>query len=518
MTAILFCIPAFHSSAQVLSADRQQILDAVRENLDKNQPVPNALLASEVEGPWTAVIQAYRRGEVLFSAEAAADTIAAALGQSAAEAALKKEVLPAADNYRLFISLKKGDGSKTALVEYQGRALEVAGEDLVALRRLDKDLIRTKIQAAKNYLMKAMDPQYHGFYKKYDALRDKSEKQLRTIYTASSLWTLLKLSDMAADPVITERIPQIAGFLLSMQVPEGPMKGAFYYSLSLKDGGKKSFVVVGTASKTIFTLLELYRRYKDPKYLEAAQNAGDWLLTTQKPDGTLTTSFRFVENEWQGSKGFSTLYHGQVLSALSRLYGVTNDEKYLSAAARLAEIMMTRAEEQNYFLRDDYRLSEDPVPTSWGIMSLLDYYKVTAKPEAKEAMISLTRELIKHQHAEPGGILNYGRFEGSTASSGNGWINEVFSELYLYGETAGLDEPEMERIKLSILRVTRWLVQNTYSAENSFRLKNPERAIGGLIRNSIEESVRTDAVCHGVNGYINMLPEWAAGTLLEIPE
>jgi len=516
---VVFWALLFFVGCQKPSQKGEDMLKYVRQAFETSAPVSlSPGLLKDSKNGWDVLLQAYDQGRLLFSVRAKADRLDEAL-RMAVEKAKAQNTLESGSikRARLFLSVMKENQEQFSWVEYQGRALEIVGKDLVAVRSVDKAIIQEKIRAAKGYLLRAMDPDYHGFYKRYDALADKSEKRLRTIYSASSLWTLMKVYDWDADAEIAKRIPQIADFLLSMQVTEAPHAGAFYYSLSLKDGAKESSFVVGTASKTIFTLLELYRRFEDARYLQAAQKAGDWLLTTQKEDGTLTTSYRLKDSRWIEGKGFSTLYHGQVLSALSRLYRVTQDKKYLAAVIKLANLIMERARRQDYFLHDDYRLADDPIPTSWGIMSLLDYYKATSHPEAKDVLLKLTDQLVKRQFSNAEDILNCGRFEGELSSSGAGWINEVFSELYLYGIREGWNNADLMRIKQSILLVTRWLIQNTYSVENTYFLKNPQRAMGGLIRNFKEEAVRTDAVCHGVNGYVNMLDQWPEGTLLTVP-
>ena len=215
---------------------------------------------------------------------------------------------------------------------------------------------------------------------------------------------------------------------------------------------------------------------------------------------------------------FSWLYHCQVLSALSRLYGVTGESGYLQGAQKIKRLLVTRAAAQHYFLQDEYRPAVDPVPTAWGVMSLLDYYKVTHDAGVVDVLWRLADELMRRQQRDPGDIWDYGRFAEDTYASSNGWINEVFSEVYLYGTKTGWDQVQLAKVRESLLMVTRWLIQNTYSPENTYNVKNPARAIGGLPRNFSLKEVRTDAVCHGVNGYLNMLAVWPEGTLLEVPE
>src|SRR3989338_4401734 len=386
--------------------------------------------------------------------------------------------------------------------------------DLVHVRILDKHLTHEKIEAGKEYLLRTMHPTKYGFYKKYDALKNKAEKRLRTIYSASSLYTFLKISDLDQDPRVIQAIPHIADFLLSMQVKENERKGAFYYSYYLKTDQKEPAFVVGTAAKTIFTLLELYRRKQDQKYLETAKAAGDWLLRMRNPDGSIINYVKYINNQWVYGKKFSCLYTGQVLSAFSRLYRTTLDERYYDAALQLARGFASKAQTDSYFAKDEYRSSADPIPTSWMVMSLLDFYKINKEIFAKEAMLKLAEELLKQQMKDPKDILNFGRFEGTEATSGNGWITEVMTEFYRVCKEEKWSN--CEKYKKTVILTIRWLIQNTYSKENTFFLKQPESAIGGLIRNPYEENVRTDAVCHWMNGYMNIYDDLDDSVLVDV--
>jgi hypothetical protein len=329
---------------------------------------------------------------------------------------------------------------------------------------------------------------------------------VRTIYTASSLYTLLKLSDKDPDPRIAQETPFIKDFLLSMQSADEKTAGAFHYSYDIVTKEKDGRFKVGTTSKTIYTLLELYRRTNDATYLTAAQKAGEWLLTMQKPDGWVRPHVHEKRGELIYDERKSFLYTGQVLSAVSRLYSVTKDERYYAAAEKIAALFISESIEQDFAVSDDYR-KQCVISASWVVMSLLDYYKISQDTNAWDTLTTTCAHLLAKQHDDPADLLNYGRFEGSLATSGNGWINEVLSELYLYSKAEGKDLAAAAQYQQACAKVTRWLIQNTYSEENTFFLKNPQKAYGGLIRNREEETVRTDAVCHGLNAYINMLDE-----------
>ena len=70
-------------------------------------------------------------------------------------------------------------------------------------------------------------------------------------------------------------------------------------------------------------------------------------------------------------------------------------------------------------------------------MSFLDYFKVTHDREIQKVLRRSAEELLKRQKKDPRDIMNLGRFDGTMASSGNGWINEVLGELYTYSKSIG---------------------------------------------------------------------------------
>ncbi len=407
-------------------------------------------------------------------------------------------------------------------------------------------LVLEKIRDERDYLLRQENPRWHAFFKKYDAARDRADNDVKTIYTASSLWTLLRMNDLERDERIVREIRPIARFLLSMQVKDGEQRGAFYYSRDAATGVRQERLVVGTASKTIFTLLQMYRRTHDRIYLVSAQRAGDWLVRRTAPDGRVFPVVRKSrDGVWKTFHGQSVLYSGQTLTALSRLYLVDPKPAYKLAADRIATRLLAQAEKSRYFIGDEFR-RPNTVSTSWLAMAFLSYRQINPAPEYREAVYRATREILRHQIREKANPVAEGRYSDTKASSGNGWINEVMVEVYRQcladieqiKKTATTGAPRFHQTKSDIFlstpqapfdsaqtirptrvdlvqtksdvaqaipRTVRWLIQNIYADQNSRLLPNPARARGGSIRNSIEASVRTDAVCHTANSLIGFL-------------
>lgn len=410
---------------------------------------------------------------------------------------------------RLFLTVK-GPGINGALVEYQGTALQVVG-DVTALDSVDRARLLASVRDQRDYLLRQIDPVHHGFFKVYSARFDRPQQRLRITYTASALWTLLQMRDVEADPRIDAVIEPAVDFVLSMQVTDGPHRGAFYYSFDPTTGDKRERFVVGTVAKTVFTLLELSRRSGEARYLVAAKRAGEWLLTRVQKDGRVlaVTSRTLATGEWTDYDRQSVLYSSEMLSALSRLYAATGDRRYRSSADRIAKLLVAQGEANGFVFGDDFR-KPNTVSTSWVAMALIDYTAAIPSAAMERALFAAAHQVISRQHMVPKNLLEDGRYYDTWATSGNGWMNEVL--VPVYQRCLDRDRADCARYRVAMQRTTRWLVQNTYSPENSYHIPNPERARGGAIRNSKVEAVRTDAVCHAANSLIGMLGILASET------
>ncbi|MBU0766518.1 glycoside hydrolase family 127 protein [Patescibacteria group bacterium] len=387
--------------------------------------------------------------------------------------------------------------------------------EVIFLHEYDKDLLREKITEGQEYLLRMIDEEYQGAHKYYFALEDKFEERLHTIYTSSLIYTLFKLYDLNQDPKLWEQIEKSMEYVLSMQMLDEDSKrfGAFHYSFNLETQERERKFVVGTTSKTIFTLLEMYQRTKEERYLESAQKAADWLLTMQKDDGSMKSYVVDRDGKWFFSTKESTLYNGQVLSALSRMYRVTNDERYKEVAEDIADFLFAKVEKDGCYIGDDYR-PNNPISSSWFVMSMLDYYLAASDEEVRDTVFTCATDLVGRQHVNESDLSTFGRWEASLSTSGAGWISEILVEVYHLCLEEGDD---CEQYKDAITKGIRWLLQNTYGDHNSGFLPNPAMAKGGLYWNPENRFIRTDAVCHGMNAYIGILPALEEGVLISAP-
>lgn len=465
--------------------------------------------------PFKVSIWPFLEGAIVGHGQAIGDDLCVALQQATRRAMASMELdRQAFARARLVVELPD---HKYALVEHRGKGVELS-HGLVPVRVFDKKLLAERIQQGKAYLRRTIDAEHNGVHKYYYAPTDSFEDKLHTIYTASTVFTLLQLHAYDGDKSLLTDIERAARFLLSMQSrdPRERSHGGFFYSYDLNRQRASRKLVVGTTSKTIFTLLKLHAATGDDTYMEAATLAADWLMSMQNPNGSIRSYMRQESNgRWVFASKESMLYTGQALSAFSRMYGATGEPRYRHAATQTADYLSSLIAQRGCYLGDDYR-KPNPISSSWAILSLLDYVKATDDPQARDLLFGCADELLGRQIRNQKDVYRYGRWQRSLSSSGNGWLAEVMSELYLYCRQNEMDG--CERFEEAIVRVLRLLMQYTYTPESSFVVKNPQAALGGVFWNVAERYVRTDSVCHAMNAYIYMMPYLDDDTLISLPE
>ncbi len=415
-------------------------------------------------------------------------------------------------NFKEFPELKKSEKIEDNI---QVGQQEEEKEFSFLVSSLDKELISEKIRQGKEFLYRMENKDEGGFYKKYDALNDSFEGRLHAVYSASIIYTFLYINDLEEDEEILANLSDWADFLLFMQKKdEGDEKyGAFHYSYYLDEKEKEERFVVGTAALSIFTLLRLYDLTDDLKYLESAKLAGNWLTTMQKADGTMKPYVKLSSSGWVYGNQISLLYNGQVLSALAKLYQKTKDKKYYDTAEGIAQYFAGEYEKEQGYIEGEYR-DKNPISNSWVVMSLMDFYKVNFEERYQKIIFELSSLILDNQKDNSNDLLYYGGWKGAYSTSGTGWITEVMAETYRF--CLAESKEDCQKYKTAVIKAMRWLIQNTYSEKNSLSLKNPERAIGGVFWNNIQKYVRTDSVCHALNGYIRIFDYLDDGVLLSI--
>ena len=93
-----------------------------------------------------------------------------------------------------------------------------------------------------------------------------------------------------------------------------------------------------TTGYIIPTALNYYKYFGDENYKEIAIKMGDWEIDIQSPDGGTGDYLGFYATNTLKPRNFNT---GQVMLGYLSLYEFTNNKKYLNAAIKSAEYIIS---------------------------------------------------------------------------------------------------------------------------------------------------------------------------------
>jgi len=193
-----------------------------------------------------------------------------------------------------------------------------------------------------------------------------------TAYTLPSLYSWYLVTD---DSGAKDKAAKVLTWLLAMQQKGGPTAGAWFSQYCVekdppelvgRDQAWNRWVMphsTGTAAKTLLWYWEASGK-QDAQAFAAARRGADWLLTTQRPDGSWPYAL-----DLSGKPITDLADAGQIWCAwtLWKMYQYTGEEKYKSAAARSAQSFQQTFMDVHRYMGywEDVSGAEGKVQRSW---------------------------------------------------------------------------------------------------------------------------------------------------------
>ena len=164
-----------------------------------------------------------------------------------------------------------------------------------------------------------------------------------------------------------------------------------------------------TTGYIIPTLIKLSNYFEDSRFSFAAHDLGDWLLSIQSNlgfwHGGLHSNIQQIETS---PSIFNT---GQIIKGMMALYRHTEDNKYLYAANNAANWLVSEMRSDGLWPSGDYRASETPSYYTHVAWPILEVWKETQNFEQKKAAETFLNEILKRKLNN--GVISKWGFEDS---------------------------------------------------------------------------------------------------------
>jgi len=181
-----------------------------------------------------------------------------------------------------------------------------------------------------------------GISKGYDLLRRKWSPAYPET-TGYSIPSLLNTAEARSIPGLQDLALKLADYLLTCSTPEG---GVVHWQ-----SNPNAKPVVFDTGQVIFGWLAAYEFSQNPLYLQAAQRAGDWLVSVQDPTGAWV-QFQHL--------GVVKVIDTRVAWALLELEKRQPKGSFRTAAIRNLDWALTRQHPDGWFADCAFRPEEDP--------------------------------------------------------------------------------------------------------------------------------------------------------------
>lgn len=255
----------------------------------------------------------------------------------------------------------------------------------------------------------------------------------------------------------------------------------------LKSIGNKNYLKPAdraTIAHNAFMILALCENY--PKGKDTAIKLADAILLQQKPEGWYHTHFESPKNTGQD------YYPGESMLALTKLYEVTKDGKYLNSVKKAFS-----------YYRKYWRLNKTTGFIPWHSQAYVLLYEYTKDPEVANFVFEMNDWLVSsYQITDSPVIDTSGGFAKDSYPSNYSYVfMEGIIDAYKLALMLG-DQKHINFYKPAVAYGIRFITQMQFTPESSFYLKNPYRAIGGFRTSIINPTIRVDNVQHAANALI----------------
>lgn len=304
----------------------------------------------------------------------------------------------------------------------------------------------------------------YGYYPEFD----KEIENYNILRHSGTIWSLICRYRMFPDEALKEKIDSTIAYMLSQILYDE--EGAAYINEE-----KDEELKLGANGIAVVTLTEYMDVFGGEEYREVCEALGEGILKQQNADGSY---WHVLYIDFSKLEEFRTVYYdGECTFALTRLYSLTKEQKWLDAACKAID----------HFIAADYTQYRD----HWVAYSLNEVTKYVDRQEYYDfALANATNNYAK--------ILGRWRTYPTNLelliSSFETWQRMVDKGL----DTGDFDVQDL--LDAIAARANRQLSGYFYP-EQAMYMQNPERILGSFMMRNDKFRVRIDDVQHNIGGY-----------------
>ena len=343
-----------------------------------------------------------------------------------------------------------------------------ADESRRQITTLNADYAKNIIDSASSYLMNHVNEDGSFTYAIYPQFDDESD-DYNIMRHSGTIWSLICRYRMFPDKKLKEIIDRTIEYMLT-QIRYDDDGSAYMYES--KDYEYK----IGGNGIAVVTLTEYMDVFQNDTYQDVCIALGEGILKQQDPeDGSY---WHILINRFERGEEFRTVYYdGECTFALTRLYSLTGDQKWLDGACKAID----------HFIDKDYTQYRD----HWVAYSLNEVTKYVDRQDYYEFALANT---TNNYERIMGRYRTYPTNLELLISTFETWQRMVDKGI----DTGDFDVQEL--LDVIAARANRQLSGYFYP-EMAMYMQNPQRILGSFMMRNDRFRVRIDDVQHNIGGF-----------------
>lgn len=338
---------------------------------------------------------------------------------------------------------------------------------------IDKEYAEELVTSASGFLVDQVNADgsfVYGMYPRFD----RDIENYNIVRHASTLWSLICQYKMTQDEDLIKVIDKAIDYMVDNNILYATDDTAYLLET------KSNEIKLGGCGVAVVALTEYMETFGDDKYEDLCVALGNGILTMLNE--TTGEYYHVLNGDCSRKEAFRVIYYdGEASFALCKLYGITGDEKWLSAAESAV----------NHFIEADYTVYKD----HWVAYTLNEITKYVDNEEyyafaLRNAQVNLdtiyNRDTTYHTYFE----LLMATFE----------LYDRMVERGIYVEYAETEFDLEYFLKTVYARADR-LLNGYFFPEYAMYMANPERVLNTFMVRHDGYRIRIDDVQHSVGGY-----------------
>ncbi len=332
----------------------------------------------------------------------------------------------------------------------------------------------------------------------YNGRTGKKGKGYNVLRHAGTTYSLLQLYRRTRDPRYLEGADRALGWLRKNAIRPDP----HHPDRRMVVEGRK--IKLGGAGLTLLVLAERMAAEPEspPELREEARALGRHILAQQDEEGWFD-SYYAPTSRYDDPEDNSIYYPGEAILGLARWAQVDPEggESFLACALKGA----------NFLVKQRWRalgLEVQVPPDAWLVQALEVLDRIDPNPERREYALAIARGMIRAMYRGKESISPV--LLGAYAGPGFPNLVSAGSRSEALAAAAALtsrhvpeDREFLEAARLGVAHVMRY----QYSEERLFLAAHREKALGGIPSSAVDSAIRIDGVQHNLSGWLLLLPQ-----------